>query len=78
MKEADMRRTDERDSAYLLMKIHGVPKVASTKESKNMPSKCGSLSSESTDAHLSSRTLPRALRQRAAVQQLVRWQRRWG
>ena len=37
MKEADMRRTDERDSAYLLMKIHGVPKVASTKESKNMP-----------------------------------------
>ena len=72
MKEADMRRTDERDSAYLLMKIHGVPKVASTKESKNMPSKV-----DDKDPHLSSRTLPRALRQRAAVQQLVRWQRRW-
>ena len=69
MKEVDMGRTDEQDdTAYLLLTMHEVSEVASTKESKNMPSRCGSLSSKSYDPHLSSRTQPHALRQRAAVQ----------
>ena len=52
-----MGRTDEQDdTAYLLLAMHDVSEVASTKESKNMPSRYGSLSSKSYDTRLSSRT----------------------